>query len=208
MKVLEFLEATATAAAAAATSAAGVQDPTEIQGARFKAIQGINAEDFKAKGIPVWMTRHTEYLGSILQLKIKIPKMPCRKVILPATHPDGTPRKIFLNIRHTKAPGLAFMAPLDEETKTYMTDTTTHLMTVRYGTPERCVVGLGTGYAGSDDEDEWPGLESTPYGEGILYKWYPSEETRTKDAALFKESIRTFVPALVDPLALRDLVMA
>ena len=79
-------------------------------------------------------------------------------------------------------------------------------MTVRYGTRENCVIGLGTGYAGGDTEGEWPGTEATPNGEGILYKWYPNDEARAKDAALFQEYLKTSVPALIDPVAFSVLV--
>ena len=202
--VLEFMEGWATNAARDKTT------EEDIQFARYEAIH--SDPEFiprleAALGRRIKQSRQTSYLGSIWQLKIEIPPTWSRKVYLPTTKVDGSPQDLVLHVRHTKSPCLAFLTPLTEDIKPYMTQTTTFMMTVRYGTPEKCTIGMGTGYAGGDDVQEWPGADIVKSGEGIFYKWYPSEEARSKDAQLFVETLKTVVPALIEPEAFQRLVM-
>jgi len=201
--VLDFTEGWATNAARDKTM------EEDIQLARYEAIH--NDPEFIPKleaalGRRIKQSRQTSYQGSIWQLKIEIPPTWSRKVYLLATKPDGSPQDLILHVRHTKFPGFAFLTPLNKEIKPNMTQTTTFMMTVRYGSPEKCTIGMGTGYAGGDDVQEWPGADIVKSGEGILYKWYPNEEARAKDAQDFVETLKTVVPALIEPEAFQKLV--
>lgn len=156
----------------------------------------------KATGHRVKEIRKAEFMGSMFHIKFEIPSTPCRSIQIPVELAEKANAQLFR--RHTKNPGLAFLCDLNETTAPFMTNTDSHVMSVRYGSLTDCVIGLGTGFAGMDKEGEWPGFEKDSTGSGILYKYYKSEEESERDAQRFVKTLETFIPCLLNPVQLQQ----
>jgi hypothetical protein len=190
----------------------GETSEEKIQAVRYEALH--SPDNLKtivealetSTGHPVKEIRQSEFMGSMFQIKFTIPSTPCRALHISAENTQKA--NVQLVRRHTKAPGLAFLCNVNETTRPYMTHTETHLMTVRYGSPHACVIGLGTGFAGMDKEKEWPGLEKDGTGSGILYKYYKTEEERKEDARRFAKTLETWIPCILNPVQFQEWVMS
>jgi len=143
-------------------------------------------------------SRRVEYNGIVIdQYKFRLEHpVWSRRVWLPVEMAD----RAILHRRHSKTPGVDFIVPLSDEIKALMSRTDTQILTIRRGGD---IPIPGTGYAGT----HFPGSSDPDDFTGILYKWYKSDEERSKDITKFGEGIKTRIPALVDPVDYQELVL-
>jgi hypothetical protein len=163
-------------------------------------------------GRTVLRSKKAAFGGKILvQLQIHLKKpVYSQRLRIPIELAD----KVVFRRRHVTAgaaPGVDFFAPLDDTTRPYLVKVQSLVLTVCVSSGNSVDVGLGTVYTGT----HFPGEsvdnveQTTPSGQGVFFKWYPSDADRAVDATKYAESLplSTHLDVLLEPVDYQTLIM-
>jgi hypothetical protein len=167
-------------------------------------------------GRTVLRSKKAAFGGKVLvQLQIHLKKpVYSQRLRIPIELAD----KVVFRRRHVTAgaaPGVDFFVPLDDTTRPFLVRVQSLVLTVCLSSGNAADVGLGTVYTGTHFPGEADASvdsnveQKTPSGQGVFFKWYPSDADRAVDATKYAESLplSTHLDVLLEPVDYQTLLL-